>query len=447
MTVEKNKHENYFLSIRLSKKKLLDKKKFLFRIKINELYRCKIMKNKNTTEGLRHLNRALVLKSLRRLGPSSHTEIAKDSALASGTVSVITTELFEEGAIRKEEKPPTKGRGRPRVLLALNPDFARLALIDISSGEVEYSLISYSNVLLDRFQVARSNSETDAAAFGDEVRRDLLRLAERSKLEPSQIAHISIATKGLVGGGGTKLLWSPVFGESQIDFAELFPEWAGRIKINNQTGFSAHAKLQAAGPFIKQHAVLSLGDSVGLGIASRTASGETHYHAPPFGHMVHMVDGPLCRCGSSGCIEAYAGFYGILRCAFDTPTDTIPAKFIPKEQMDQLATDARAGDQRIRFAFRQAADVLAMGLSRLMTIHGPMPVTITGPGVAYFDLMQEQFKGHFEQNLRIRVSHMPSISVEADEASLVFSSNAQVSLADFDSQYVATRMVERPQSA
>ena len=405
------------------------------------------MKNKNTTEGLRHLNRALVLQSLRRLGPSSHTEIAKDSALASGTVSVITTELFEEGAIRKEEKPPTKGRGRPRVLLALNPDFARLALIDISSSEVEYSLISYSNVLLDRFQVARSNSETDAAAFGDEVRRDLFRLAERSKLEPFQIAHISIATKGLVGGGGTKLLWSPVFGESQIDFAELFPEWSGRIKINNQTGFSAHAKLQAAGPFIKQHAVLSLGDSIGLGIASRTETGETHYHAPPFGHMVHMVDGPLCRCGSLGCIEAYAGFYGILRSAFDAPTDNIPAKFIPKEQMDQLAADARAGDQRIRFAFRQAADVLAMGLSRLMTIHGPMPVTITGPGVAYFDLMQDQFKRHFEQNLRIRVSHMPSISVETDEARLVFSSNAQVSLAAFDSQYVATRLVERPRSA
>ena len=45
--------------------------------------------------------------------------------------------------------------------------------------------------------------------------------------------------------------------------------------------------------------------------------------------------------------------------------------------MDQLASKARQGDQMIRFAFRQAADVLAMGLSRLMTIHGPMPLTAT----------------------------------------------------------------------
>ena len=165
------------------------------------------MRNRNTTEGLRHHNRALVLQSLRRIGPSSHTEIAEVSGLASGTVSVITAELFEEGALFKQEQPPSKGRGRPRVLLTLNPEFARLAFIHIISGEVEYSLINYNNVLLDRFKVPRHHSETDAAAFGAQVRHDLFRLAERSGLAAEDIAHVSIATKGLVGGGGTKLMW------------------------------------------------------------------------------------------------------------------------------------------------------------------------------------------------------------------------------------------------
>ena len=154
----------------------------------------------------------------------------------------------------------------------------------------------------------------------------------------------------------------------------------------------------------------------------------------------------MCRCSSSGCIESYTGFYGILRAAYDAPTDHIPAKFIPKEQMDQLAADARTGDQHIRFAFQQAADVLAIGLSRLMTIYGSMAITITGPGVAYFDLMKDYFNGHFEKNLRIRVSHMPTISVESGEPGLVFSSNAIVSLAAFDSEYAATRQIERARS-
>ena len=243
-------------------------------------------------------------------------------------------------------------------------------------------------------------------------------------------------------------MWSPVFGDSQIDFQALLrPDWAGKVTVNNETCFSAHAKLEEAGRFARHHAVLSLGDSIGLGIASRDRNGQTTYQAPPFGHMLHMPDGPLCRCGVQGCIEAYSGFYGILRSAFDAPADHIPAKFIPKDQMDQLASKARQGDQMIRFAFRQAADVLAMGLSRLMTIHGPMPVTIAGPGLSYFDLMEEQFKMHLEKNLRIRVSHMPQISIETNERRLIFASNTKVSLAAFDGDCVATRLVDRPKSA
>ena len=124
----------------------------------------------------------------------------------------------------------------------------------------------------------------------------------------------------------------------------------------------------------KKHAVLSLGDSIRLGLASRSSAEETNYQATPFGHMLQASDGPLCRCGLQGCIETYAEFCGILRCAFDAPADRIPTQFIPKEQMDQLAMKARDGDRMIRFAFRQAADVMAMGLSRLMTSHGPIDV-------------------------------------------------------------------------
>ena len=76
-----------------------------------------------------------------------------------------------------------------------------------------------------------------------------------------------------------------------------------------------------------------------------------------------------------------------------------------------------------------------------------MSVTVPGPGVAYFDMMQGQFKSHLQQNLRIRVSHMPKISIETNERQLVFASNAKANLAAFDRNYVATRLVERVKSA
>ncbi len=57
--------------------------------------------------------------------------------------------------------------------------------------------------------------------------------ALRAGIASEDLAHISIATKGLVGGGGTKLLWSPVFGDSQIDFAELFQDPIGLIGLSH----------------------------------------------------------------------------------------------------------------------------------------------------------------------------------------------------------------------
>ena len=46
-----------------------------------------------TTEGLRHHNRALVLRRLREVGEITHGDLAGATGLAAGTVSVILNEL------------------------------------------------------------------------------------------------------------------------------------------------------------------------------------------------------------------------------------------------------------------------------------------------------------------------------------------------------------------
>ncbi len=101
-----------------------------------------------------------------------------------------------------------------------------------------------------------------------------------------------------------------------------------------------------------------------------------------------------CRCGARGCIEAYAGFYAMLRTAFDVPLDTIPAKFVPIAELDKIAASARQGGRRNVLAFRQA------GLApRQWPLAGPeprtsgMPIVITGPGVRYYDLLIEGITG------------------------------------------------------
>ena len=179
---------------------------------------------------------------------------------------------------------------------------------------------------------------------------------------------------------------------------------------------------------------LSLGHSIGLGIARPLASGGTEIIAPNFGHMLHASNGALCRCGSSGCIEAYAGFYAILRAAFDAPTDRIPAKFVPLGEIEKIAAQARQGHRMARLAFRQAGIALGNGLSRLLSLYGSMPIYVTGPGTRYYDLLQEGLGEGLAQTLVVRIGGMPVLTAVADEAALVFEGHLNVAFSTVDQE-------------
>ena len=392
-----------------------------------------------STETLRRQNRALILAALRTLGPASHTDIAEWSGLSSATISTITADLEQEDILKRLPPESGTGRGRPRVLLKHNADWAYVVAVRVTSESVQYSLVDYAGVLKDRIEENRPKDELDASRFSKRFSDALDRLAKRSSLPNDKIAKISITSKGLVARGRPVLLWSAIFGDKPIDFEVLLrPNWKAEISLINETRFVAQAvaeKMRAElGPDAPNSvSTLSLGHSIGLGLAGKEAEQRKFSAALSFGHMVHQPDGPLCRCGLRGCIEAYSGFYAILRKAFEVPENTIPAKFIPLEQMDHIASQARRGDRLAEYAFRQAGEVLGVGLSRLHSLYEPMPLTITGPGIRYLDLMLPSIKANIVNNLVVRFSDVPKITVRDDEEELVFQGNAQSCLADLDS--------------
>ena len=396
------------------------------------------------TEVLRYRNRAVVLACLRTADSLPHTEIARRTGLASGTVSTITTELCDEGVLCKTNAAAPSGRGRPRVRFVFNPGFAYLAIVHVTGDCVEYSLVDYAGKLLDRYGVARRPDETDVNQFLEGVNSGLGRLALRGAIRHDQVKVISITTKGVVADTDARLIWSPVFEYQVVDFAAgLAQDWDAAVLLANETQVSA---LTVARNLLDKeqtdevrHSVLSVGHSIGLGLAQRDDGGILRSRALSFGHMVHHADGPACRCGSRGCIEAFAGFYGVLRTAFDVPKSVIPAKFIPIEQLDRVANDARRGDRQARYAFRQAGEALGIGLSRLVSLYGNMSVTVTGRGIRYFDLFGYELGSQIADNLQVRVGQLPRIYVAEHENLLIFDGNVQASLAHLDETLVATK--------
>ncbi len=399
------------------------------------------MLTKSSTELVRQRNSVLVLATLRRHGALAHTEISDFTRLSSATVSAITADLEKAQVIEKSEQQAASGRGRPRVLLRQRRDCGYLIVVIISSDAVQYSLVDYSGKLIDRFSEDRSHDPAGAGRFVNGVRQGLERILSRSRIERDKVLLISISSKGLVNSSEPVLVWSPIFGSDQIDFElALKPEWKAKVILDNETllvaaALGAHEENVKGGDF-RSLAALSLGHSIGLGIIRRTSHGGHDVSAPNFGHMLHMANGGLCRCGTRGCIEAYAGFYAILRTAFEVPLDTIPAKFVPLAELDKIAARARQGHRISGFAFRQAGLALGNGLSRMLSLTERMPIAITGPGTRYYDLLRQGIEEGLGHSHVVRMEGMPDLRVVADEQILVFEGHLNRALAVIDEDIV-----------
>ena len=399
------------------------------------------MLTKSSTELVRQRNSVLVLSVLRRHGPLAHTEISDFSGLSSATISAITADLERAQIIEKSEQQPASGRGRPRVLLRQRRDCGYLIVVIISSDAVQYSLVDYAGKLIDRFSEERSHDPAGAARFVTAIRAGLLRILDRSRISQEKVLLISISSKGLVNSTEPVLVWSPIFGSDQIDFeSALRPEWQAKVILDNETLLVAAAlgarEENVKGADFRSLAALSLGHSVGLGIVKRSSHAGHEISAPNFGHMLHMANGGLCRCGTRGCIEAYAGFYAILRSAFEVPLDTIPAKFVPVAELDKIAAKARQGHRVSAFAFRQAGLALGNGLSRMLSLTERMPIAITGPGTRYYDLLRQGIEEGLGQSHMVRMEGMPEIRVVADEQHLVFEGHLNRALSVIDEDIV-----------
>ena len=402
------------------------------------------MQGKSSAEWVRQRNSVMVLRALRRHGPLAHTELSDFTTLSSGTISAITGDLERAQILVKTEQQSAGGRGRPRVAFSQRRTCGYLIVVIISSDAVQYSLVDYAGTLIDRFSESRSRDGTGLARFIEAIQAGLHRLVIRSQLAPNDVLVISISSKGLVDSLEPVLRWSPIFGDEQIDFATLLhDDWRAKIILDNETLLVVDAVSQreeeTKGRSLDSIMALSLGHSIGLGIVRRTANGDREASAPNFGHMLHEANGGLCRCGSRGCIEAYAGFYAILRNAFAVPLDTIPAKFVPLAELDKIAASARQGNRRNGFAFRQAGLVLGNGLSRVLSLYEQMPIVLTGPGTRYYDLLREGMEEGLRQSQIVRMGGLPEVRIMADEQSLAFEGHMRRALDIIDNDIVVLR--------
>ncbi len=188
---------------------------------------------------------------------------------------------------------------------------------------------------------------------------------------------------GLAGGvdseSGTLLFVPNLKGWTGFSFKKAFSKSLGvDVVVDNDANVAVWGGYVVAlkkKPRTVVGVTLGTGVGGGLVIDGRLHRGATG-SAGEIGHLTLELDGPKCGCGRRGCLEAYAGTYGIQRLAKEFMRRP-PAPLTPKAVADAaLAGDAGAGK-----VWNVVGTRLGQGLASLVLVLNPDAILLLG-GVA-----------------------------------------------------------------
>ncbi len=160
------------------------------------------------------------------------------------------------------------------------------------------------------------------------------------------------------------------------------------VRVENDADATAMAEHRyGAGRGTQTMAFLTVGTGVGSGLV---LDGRLHRGrigaGGEIGHIaVEPTNGRTCPCGLTGCLEAYASGPSVLRVALEQgyqgPQDGLA-----------LANAARSGDPHARYAFDQAAEMLARGLATLTMLLNPERIVLGTLAVHAGDLLLDRIR-------------------------------------------------------
>jgi predicted NBD/HSP70 family sugar kinase len=322
---------------------------------------------------VRAANLSLVLRTVCAAAePPSRADVAGATGMARATAARLADDLVVGGLLDEVERAPTARRGRPATPLAPGSRFAALGL------QVDAALLVARVLDLRGRVVAERVEEGDFVGSEPAPTLDRLNGLARDLLDdlPAdlRLTGAGLALPGIVDVAGGVLLRAPNLGWSDERPAEVLARSLPAHLVpalGNEADLAARTVAETAPGHPGPHRdFLYLSGQIGIGgaavLAGRVMTGSSGW-AGEVGHVCVDPRGPACRCGSTGCLERYAGRDALLAAA-GLPRGAAPGL---------LAQRAADGDPAALRALDTAAWALGVALAGALNVLD-IPVVVLG---------------------------------------------------------------------
>lgn len=352
-----------------------------------------------STSSLRAANQRRVLRLLQQhpgVGPVSQAEIARATGLAPATVSNIVRDLAAAGMVET-----TVGRGRRGSTVRVSRGAGMVAGIDFGHRHLRVAVGDLSGEILavDREPIASDHDYADGLALAN---RMLDRQLDQLSAERASVSNIGLGIPTPLTEEGTVMSAAILPGWVGVNAVEESARLLGRpTHVDNDANLGALAEhRRGAGRGHPNMVFVKVSSGVGAGLVlDGNLFRGAHGTAGEIGHLTLDEQGPYCRCGSRGCLEAYASV-GMAQAAL--------ADQLPGAGIDELVDAARAGNVAVVRMFEDAGLHLGWGLAMLANLINPSAVIIGGDMSRAGDLLFEPVR------VGLRRHALPSVAVNTD---------------------------------
>lgn len=335
------------------------------------------MAKKASVRDVRRSNRAMLLRELVLMGETSRSDLGATTGLSPATVTSVVAELIEEGTVREAGFLDSAG-GRRRVLLHVDPAAAYVLGADVSETQVTTAIFGLTLERLAQRTTPFPGRRINPSRVGEILAAHVTELLAETGVDAAQVIGLGLGVPGVVEHPATPsaVVHADVIGWDTAVFAWLEETLGLPVLVDNGAKTTTQAESWYGSARGVEHAIVALiGDGAGAGIITngrlyRGASSS----AGEWGHTKISLDGPACRCGSAGCVEAIVGASAVLRSwrGRDEYTGREP------EGVDALLAAYRDGDAAAQRAVAAAIEHLGLALANLVNLYNPEKIIVGG---------------------------------------------------------------------
>ena len=334
-------------------------------------------------ELMRAINRFHVMDAIRRFGPVSRVEISQFTELSPTTVSAITAALLDDRLIMPLQVGAVRdaGRGRPRVMLKLNPDAAHVVGVKLAPDQITVAATNFCADVLRTLALPIRIDRQTPAVIADLVEDGVRRCVADADLEMSDIYGVCVGLPGVVERAAGVCRQSPIFGERDVPFgADLTERLGVPASIDSDVNLVALAEHWfGQARELNDFLVVSVERSLGLGILHngelfRGANGLS----PDLGDL--MVGPP--RNGGGRLADVASEASVVSEAEVLLRGGEHDAAFRAGRGMTLLLQRAEDGDQRCIGMLAAAGEALGFAIANLITLFAPPKVIISGRAMA-----------------------------------------------------------------